>query len=78
MNDTQLRAEHFHTAYMTVNPTLERSTRRLARGACYVTKLYLNLLCDLFTNTSSYQSFRQIALKALFGVTLITYLCNLC
>ena len=25
-----------------------------------------------FTNTSSYQSFRQIALKALFGVTLIT------
>lgn len=45
----------------------------MARGACYVIKLYPNLLCDLFTNTSSYQSFQQIALKALFGVTLITF-----
>lgn len=36
-------------------------------------KLYLNLLCHLFTNTSSYQSFWQISLTALFEVTLITF-----
>ena len=39
MNDTQLRAEHFRTAYMTVNPTLERSTRKIGEGSmlCYKT-----------------------------------------
>ena len=54
-------------------PPAKGLRERLAWGACYVIKLYLKLLCDLFTNTFSYQSFRQIALKSLFGVTLITF-----
>ena len=39
MNHIQLRAEHFRTAYMTVNPTHKRSTRKIGERSmlCYKT-----------------------------------------